>query len=388
MTLNYYQGISTLTPKTHRAWVEVNLSNLRHNIKSLLNTIGDTKLMGIVKANGYGHSSVEVAKVLLEYGVGYFGVATLEEAMELRQNGISAPILLLGPTPPYQKEIVEQDIGITVFNETAIMEWANALAKHHPELKKPINTHLKVDTGMRRLGCEPDEVGYLSNLITSNPLLNLASFYSHLATADNDRDFAIHQKKLFDKAIGELKLNGRDEPLYHIANSAGVILGNEFHYDMVRTGLAMYGIDPTETSSLDFKPVLALKSRIANVKHITKGESVSYSRNFIAKRESKIAIISIGYADGLPRSLSNKAHVLVRGKTAPIIGNITMDQAIIDITDIDDITLGDEVVLIGSQSDKAGKTSTITASDWADMLSTIPYEVVCIFKVRLPRVFV
>lgn len=382
--LNYYNSAaSAFTPKTHRAWVEVSFSNLRHNISTIKNVIGETKLMGVVKANGYGHSSVEVAKVLLEEGVGYFGVATLEEAMELRQAGIETPILLLGPTPPYQREIVEHDIGITVFNEAAILEWSQALLRDKATLKKPVDMHLKVDTGMRRLGCEPDEVAYLSNLITSNDLLNLVSFYSHLSTADNDREYALHQKRLFDKAIGELKLNGRGEPLYHIANSAGVLLGSEFHYDMVRTGLAMYGIDPTEISELDFRPVLALKSRIGNIKSIVKGESVSYSRNFIADRDSKIAIISIGYADGLPRSLSNKANVLIRGKTAPIIGNITMDQSIIDITDIDGVELGDEVVLIGSQGD-----TTITASDWAQMLNTISYEVVCIFKVRLPRVFV
>lgn len=382
--LNYYNSAaSTFTPKTHRAWVEVNLSSLRHNISTLKNIIGDTQLMGVVKANGYGHSSVDVAKVLLEEGVSYFGVATLEEAMELRQADITAPILLLGPTPPYQREIVEHDIGITVFNEAAILEWSQALSRDKAILKKPVDMHMKVDTGMRRLGCEPDDVAHLSGLITSNDSLNLASFYSHLSTADNDREFAMHQKRLFDKAIGELSLNGRPEPLYHIANSAGVLLGSEFHYDMVRTGLAMYGIDPTEVSELDFRPVLSLKSRIGNIKSIVKGESVSYSRNFIADRDSKIAVILIGYADGLPRSLSNKASVLIRGKMATIIGNVTMDQSIIDITDIDGVELGDEVVLIGSQGN-----NIITASDWASMLNTIAYEVVCIFKVRLPRVFV
>lgn len=371
-----------MTSKTHRAWVEVDLSAIASNVKAIKKLIGPAvSLLAVVKANGYGHGAVEVARIALRQGAIMLGVATLEEGIELRKAGIDAPILLLGPTPGEFNRLLLYRLEPTLYDPETALRLSDYLKKR----KRFLKVHLKLDTGMGRLGVSVKEALAFVLEVTRLPYLEIISLYSHLATAEEEEEgFAEEQHRRYQsflKQLGDLK---KKIAYTHIANSAATLGKPMMHENMVRAGLALYGLYPHPhlEKKVDLKPALSVKSRISFIKTVPAGTSISYGRNFIAKKETRVATLSIGYADGLPRSFSNNFSVLVRGQWVPLIGNITMDQCMADISGVKDAKIGDEVVLLGIQGSRK-----ITAEDWAKKLNSINYEVVCSFKARLPRVF-
>lgn len=363
--------------------MEVDLSAIASNVKAIKKLIGSkVSLLAVVKANAYGHGAVEVARIALRHGAIMLGVATLEEGIELRKAGIDASILLLGPTPVEFNRLLFYRLEPTLYD----LETAVRLSDYLKKRKRSLKVHLKLDTGMGRLGVSAKEAMEFVHKVAKLPHLEMTSLYSHLATAEEEEEgFAEEQHRRYQsflKQLGDLK---KRISYTHIANSAATLGKPVMHENLVRAGLALYGLYPHPylKKKVDLKPALSVKSRISFIKTVPVGTSISYGRNFTARKETQVATLSIGYADGLPRSFSNNFSVLVRGQWAPIIGNITMDQCMADISDVKDAKIGDEVVLLGIQGSRQ-----ITAEDWAKKLNTINYEVVCSFKARLPRVFI
>ena len=367
--------------QNHRAWVEVNLSAIKHNIhqlKSLLTS--PTELMAIVKADAYGHGAIDVSQVAIASGASWLGVATIPEGMQLRRAGITAPIVVLGATNAVDeiKAIAEYRIQPTICNSKQALIYHEVLSS----MGEQISVHLKIDTGMSRLGVNWQEAIAFIKLVQHLPNLEIMSVYSHFATADDyDREFMQLQSQRFKQVITDLKSEGIYPPRIHICNTAAMLCDRQIHYDIVRTGLGIYGLYPAPhlKNIVDLRPALTVKARITQVKEITAGTSVSYGRSFIAPQDMKMAIVAIGYADGIPRGLSNRIRVAVNGQKVAQIGTITMDQCAIDVTHVPNVNLGDEVTFLGGDSEN-------TADDWANLLGTISWEILCGFKHRLPRI--
>jgi len=362
-------------------WAEVNLAAITHNIREIKSKVqGSAKFCAVVKANAYGHGVIPVAKTAIEAGADYLAVAILNEALELRHAGFLEPILILGFTPNDQAEqVVEYDIEQAVFT----MEAAEALAKAAARQNKIAKIHLKVDTGMSRIGVPPAQAGELASKIQAMPNIEIVGMFSHFATADSeDKSFAYEQLAQFKIAIARIESNGIDVPIKHIANSATILEIPEAHFDMVRAGVILYGLWPSEEvkKEIDLRPAMQLKAKVAYVKTMPANRGISYGQIFRTKRESKIATIPIGYADGWTRLLTGKVRVQINGKLAPIVGKICMDQCMVDVTDIDEVKVDDEVVLFGSEQ--------VTIDDIANLLGTINYEIVCMVGKRVPRVYV
>jgi alanine racemase len=368
-----------------RAWVEIDCLALSHNVRQIKQLLTQpTQLMAVVKADAYGHGATMVARTALDAGATGLCVATIQEGIQLRESGISAPILLLGATntPEEVRAITSWELEPTICTPQQALVFAQTLAK----LKKTLRVHLKLDTGMSRLGTPWSEALPFVQLVQSLPYLEIASVYSHLATADSlDQTVMKLQHQRFEEAIAQLQLAGITPPLLHLANSAATLTDLTLHYDWVRVGLALYGLYPAEhlRSVIDLKPVMQVKARVTQVKTIPPGTGVSYGYQFIAKEELRLAVVGIGYADGIPRNLSNKMTVLIRGQQITQIGAITMDQLMLDVSKITDLQTGEVVTLIGKDGDLS-----ISADDWADSLNTISWEILCGFKHRLPRVAV
>ncbi|ELS30821.1 MULTISPECIES: alanine racemase [Pseudanabaena] len=367
--------------QNHRAWVEVDLSAIRHNVcqlKSLLTA--PTELMAIVKADAYGHGAIDVSQAAIEAGASWLGVATIPEGIQLRNAGITAPIAILGATNGVDeiKAIAEYRLQPTICNAKQALIYHEVLSN----IGAQIPVHLKIDTGMSRLGVNWQEAIAFIKLVQHLPNLEILSVYSHFATAD-DRDltFMQLQTQRFQQVIAELQSEGIYPPYIHICNTAAMLCDRQIHYDIVRTGLGIYGLYPAPhlQNLVDLRPALTVKARITQVKEITAGTSVSYGRSFIAKADMKMATVAIGYADGIPRGLSNRLHVSVKGQKVAQIGTITMDQCAIDVTHIPDVNVGDVVTFLGGASGN-------TADDWAELLGTISWEILCGFKHRLPRI--
>jgi alanine racemase len=342
--------------------------------------------MAVVKADAYGHGAVTVAKTVLDAGASWLGVATVPEGIQLREGGIKAPILILGAThtPEQIHAIAHWQLQPTLCSPKQALEFSNYLESVNHSFSIPV--HIKLDTGMSRLGTDWQQACDFVQLVQGLPHLNIASIYSHLATADSP-DAAIMelQHSRFEQAIAQIKARGITIPNLHLANSAATLADAKLHYDMVRVGLAMYGLYPAThlENKIKLQPVLQLKARVTHVKTIAKGTGVSYGHHFIAPKEMRIAVVGIGYADGVPRSLSNQMQVLLRGQRVQQIGAITMDQLMIDVSSIPDLQEGEIVTLLGEQG-----MEKITADDWANQLNTISWEILCGFKHRLPRVAV
>ncbi|MEG4629682.1 alanine racemase [Microcoleus sp. AR_TQ3_B6] len=368
-----------------RAWVEIDLAALTHNVKQLKNLLSPhTQLMAVVKADAYGHGAVAVSQTALQAGASWLGVATIPEGIELREAGIEAPILLLGATHTAQqvKAIAHWHLQPTICTAKQALIFSEVLAT----LNQSLPVHAKLDTGMSRLGTPWEEATEFVQLVKRLPNLKLASIYSHLATADSpDRAVMREQHQRFKRAIEQIKIAGINPPSLHLANSAAALADRDLHYDLVRVGLATYGLYPAPhlQSRSNLKPAMQVKARVTQVKTIEAGTGVSYGYQFIAQRQTKIAVIGIGYADGIPRNLSNKMQVLVRGQFVPQVGAVTMDQLMLDVTDIPDLEVGEVVTLLGKNGE-----NQITADDWAVTLGTISWEILCGFKHRLPRVAV
>lgn len=369
-----------------RAWIEVDLNNIANNIDKYKKVIPSTsKIMAVVKANAYGHGSKIIAKKLNDIGITDFAVATLEEGIELRESGIKGNILILGYTGIKNlKYVIKYDLIQTIVDYDYSEQIRNMSLK---ELGGKLKCHVKINTGMNRIGEKYNHIDKLE-MIYSNPNLEVLGTFSHFCVADSDKeediDFSKKQIDNFNFAINSLKEKGINVGKTHIQASYGTINYNYLNYDYVRLGILMYGVNGDlneyEKIKLNFKPVLSLMARVTSVKEIEKGESISYGRTYIAKEKRKIASVSIGYADGIPRRLSNEMTVKVNGKYAKVVGRVCMDQLMIDVTDIPDVKTGDIVYIIDKDDSK------LSVERLADDAKTITYEIFCNLSERLPRI--
>ncbi|AFY38702.1 alanine racemase [[Leptolyngbya] sp. PCC 7376] len=366
-----------------RAWVEINHAALAHNIQALKALLAPhTELLAVVKADAYGHGVIKIAETVLANGATWLAIATLGEGVELREAGITAPILVLGAT---NTAIEIEAIAHWELQPTlCTIEQQQLFQKTMARLGKTLPVHLKIDTGMSRLGTRWEEAPLFIEAVHSSENLEIASLYSHFATADEQDLTMTHlQHQRFKQALAELKQRDIPLPKLHLSNSAGTILGQAFHYDLVRVGLAIYGAYPAPhlEEKVDLKPVMQVKARITQLKTLPPETGVSYGHRFVTATETKIAVVGIGYADGIPRTLSNNLKVLVNGQLAPQIGSITMDQIMLDVTHLTNVQVGDVVTLIGEDG-----SDRLTVDQWANQLGTISYEIMCGFKHRLPRI--
>lgn len=370
----------------HRTWAEIDLNALVHNFNLIKSMTNGKKIMAVVKANAYGHSVKDIAPVLDNAGADYFAVSNIEEALLLRELKIKKPVLILGYTPVCQaKNLAENNISQCVYSK----EYANMLSKAAIEQKVKINIHIKLDTGMSRLGfdCRSDDLSDINSAITSAklPNLNFEGIFTHFSVSDRTSDtedgFTDSQYARFIKAINIFENNGLKAEFCHCANSGAIINDSEKLLDIIRPGIILYGIEPdnSQESKNGFIPVMTLKSVVSMVKEINEGDTVSYGRTFKTDKPIRVATVSAGYADGYPRLLSNKAYVLINGKKANILGRVCMDQFVVDVTDIGEVKIGDEVILFGKD---------LPVNSLAQKAETIGYEIVCGIGSRVPRVII
>jgi alanine racemase len=359
-------------------WIRLDLDALAANIRHL-RALAVVPVMAVLKADAYGHGAVRAARTALVNGAAWLAVATLGEARTLREADITAPVLVLGYTPPWQAhEAVALDVVCTVFD----MDAARALNDAAQALQRHAVVHVKVDTGMGRLGLAPQQVGTYLRALADLPGLRVDGLYTHFATADSaDETFARLQLARFEGLLSELEVAGLRPPLVHAANSAALLRFPQARYDMVRPGIACYGLPPAAETPLpaEFRPVLSFHTEVAQVKSLPTGIPLSYGCTYVTPRSSHIATIPVGYADGLRRSPPWR-EVLINGQRAPIVGRICMDYALLDVTEIAGVKRGDPAVLIGSQGEDC-----ITADEVAGWLGTINYEVVSTLLPRVPR---
>jgi alanine racemase len=337
-------------------------------------------VLAVVKANAYGHGAVEITRALQLLAVHRFGVATVDEGIALRQAGIRDPIVVMGPTIPGQlSELVANRLTPVLYRADMV----HALAANVTRGSMPYPVHLKIETGMGRLGMSPQEVPDLLGMPDFQTALRLEGLMTHLADADNHE--ALHteaQVARFQKTVETLRQSGFTVPLVHAANSAAIIKYPATHYSLVRPGLMLYGYH-TLTKAAEapqLHPILTWKATVAHLRTIEPGDGVSYNRTFVASRRSRIAVLPVGYADGYNRLLSNRGAVLIGGRRAPVVGRVCMDMTMVDVTDVPGVEIGEEAILIGRQ----GKDQ-ITAADLAEWQQTIPYEVLCAIGPRVPR---
>jgi alanine racemase len=366
-------------------WAEVDLDAIRHNARVLLDLARPAALLAVVKADAYGHGAVPVAKAALDAGASWLGVALVEEGAALRAAGIDSatPVLVLSePAPAAAAAVVELELTPTVYTANGIDALAKAVAESGREAPLPV--HLKVDTGMHRVGCTPGDARALVEGIEALPELVLEGVCTHLAVADEpDRNETAQQLERFDGVLAELASDGRRPMLAHAANSAGLIAHPGARYDLVRCGIALYGANPVPSHPVSLRPALSLRARVSHVKRLPAGAGVSYGLRYALSRESTIATVPIGYADGVPRGLGLAGgEVLVGGRRVPIAGTVTMDQLMVDVGDAP-VEVGDEVVLIGRHG-----SEEISAGEWADRVGTIAYEIVTGISARVPRRYV
>ena len=368
-----------------RCYAEISLEAIGHNIREVKKRLPEgVKLLGVVKANAYGHGAVPVASYL-ENQVDYFATATIEEAVELRENGISALILILGYVSPSQYgDLVEYDITQTIDSYAQAL----ALEKEAARQNRKAKAHLAVDTGMTRIGFQvtehdADEAAKIADL----PHIELEGMFTHFSCADQeDKTYCSMQMEKYDKMTALLAERGVTIPLRHICNSAGIMEFDDHRFEMVRSGIITYGIYPSEEvkkERLDLIPALSWKSHVIHVKEVGPGIGVSYGATYVTEKPmTRIATVSAGYADGYPRALSNQGCVLIHGKKAPIIGRICMDQMMVDVTDIPDVQVEDVVTLVGTDGDE-----TITIEEIANPAARFDYEMLCDISSRVTRVY-
>lgn len=361
------------------AWVEIDLGAITHNYKEIRRHMRkDAKLCAVVKADAYGHGAFAVARKAIAAGAEYLAVATISEAMKLREAGFTTPLLILGLTKPDSSfDIVDADLTQTVCR----IDLVQALSAEAVAQGKRVKVHIAVDTGLGRIGVPPADAAHFARVIAAMPGIEIEGIFSHFALADiTDKSFSIEQIRLFQEACAAVEAAGLHIPIRHIAESAAILDLPDVHFDMVRAGILQYGLWPSDevTRPLNLRPAMKFCARIVYIKTIPPGTSIGYGRKFIAARESRIATISVGYADGYLRAYTN-GWVEVHGKRAPIAGRICMDQCMIDITDIPEAKLGDVVTLFGSD--------TLTADDLARWANTISYEVLCLVSKHVSRIY-
>ena len=372
---------------TQRAWIEVSGKAIEENVKQLRSKLkNNCEFMAVVKADGYGHDAKVVAENAIKGGATQLGVATLKEGIKLRSFGINAPILILGNLYAKKDLLIcfRNDLMPTISTVRECLICDNIGKSNNFKF----SLHLKIDTGMSRLGFECNQFVQQFNHIKSLQNIYVKGIYSHLSCADeknalNPKSNAQLQKEKFKELLKLINVDNMQNIKIHLANSAGMILGKDFHFDMVRIGLSMYGYEPLVNinEKLFLKPALFLKAKVTFVRTIEKGIGVSYGNKFVCARRTKLAVLSIGYADGIIRNLSGKISVIHNKKLYPQVGSITMDQMMVDITDSSDVKVGSTMLLLGSEGDKS-----ISPIDWAHKCNSIPWEILCSFKNRLPRV--
>jgi alanine racemase len=379
----------------HRAtFAEINLKAFKHNLQNLKKiTKPDTGIMAVIKADAYGHGALPCAKAAVDSGVDYLGAGIIEEGIELRKNGVTGPILILGSIfPDESADLVRHDLATILCTR----HLAEALAKEAEKQGKTVNVHIKVDTGMNRLGVLPENLLPLIKTISNLPTLKLEALSTHFSSADDkDTTITTQQIELFQKTLTELQKAGVTMPsITHMANTSALLRFPESRVKMVRPGLILYGALPSPVLNSvvkeicqkenlhKFQPVMQWKSKIILLKSVQKGQPLSYSRKHFTQRDSLIATLPIGYADGLHRNLSNNMDILAKGKRAPQVGTICMDMILIDVTEVPDVQMGDEVVIFGKQ----GKEE-ISVEELAKKSNTIPYEILCNVGKRVPRIY-
>ncbi len=368
-------------------YAEIDLDSIRHNAALLKGAVGEqVELMAVVKADGYGHGAVPVARAALAGGASRLAVAMVEEGAALRAAGLDAPILVLGRTPPSQvAEAIGLDLTLTLVTLADGEETAAAAQR----LGRRARVHVKVDTGMGRLGFPvtrarvKDEIARLCRLDG----LEVEGIYTHFAASEEDHPFTLAQLERFHDLLGQLRAEGIEFPLRHAANSGAIWNVPEAHLDMVRVGISLYGYHPAGRAGATgraaaLRPALTWKTAVAQVKEVPAGTSVSYGRTYVTRGPERLATLPVGYADGYSRALSNRGQVLVGGRRAPVVGRVCMDQIVINVTHVDGVRPGDEVVLIGAQGGEE-----LTADDMAGLLGTISYEVLCAIGKRVPRLY-
>ncbi len=372
----------------HPIRAEIDLSAIAHNVSELRRiTSSAAKFMAVVKANGYGHGAEAAARTALKSGADRLALARIDEAVALRTAGIDAPMLVFGYTPPERAEdLLEHDLTQTVFS----LEAARDLSDAAGALGRSVRVHLKVDTGMGRVGLlavDGEDALREAGDIIGLPGLDVEGVYTHFATADSaDKKPARKQLSRFMTFTGALKKRGLAIPIRHAANSAAVIDMPESHLEMVRPGISLYGLYPSDEvkkERIALRPAMTLKARIVQLKEVPEGYTISYGATYTAPAPTRIATIPVGYADGYDRLLSNQGSMLVRGVRAPIVGRVCMDSTMIDVTDVPNVQAGDEVAIFGGSAENA-----VTVDEVADMLGTINYEVVSTVMARAPRVYV
>lgn len=372
----------TFINKNRDAWVEINLANLEHNVLEIKNFLKknctkEPDIFAVVKADGYGHGSLMCAPVLSACGVKYFGVASIDEGIELRENKVTQPILVLGASPLWAMEnAIKYDICVSIFNDEHI-ETANQLYKR---LNKKLKVHIKLDTGMNRIGINKDNAKSFIQKVLNCKAIDLKGIFTHFADVENELIFK-RQIEEFSEIVEPLK--NKDIKI-HCLNSPGMFLYPKYSYDMVRMGIIMWGLTPFSNDNPNMPnvlPVMGLKARITNIHTLKKGDGISYGHTYIASKDTKVATIPIGYADGIARNLSGNISAILNGKTIKQIGRITMDQIMFDVSDVK-CSVGDIIVLLGEEN----KIDTIDS--WAKKLNTINYELTCRLKMRLPRIYV
>ncbi|MDM7952281.1 MAG: alanine racemase [Cyanobium sp. CZS 25K] len=375
-------------PSRQRAWVEVNTAAIQANVRALQRHIGPaTQLMAVVKADAYGHGALAVARAALEAGAACFGVATLAEGVQLRRAGLSAPVLVLGNLT--QPEELRSCLRWQLMPTLSSMREALLCQNLASGSGRAMTVQLKLDTGMARLGADWQEGPRLVAALQGMEAIDLAGIYSHLACADaapeEDDGLSELQQQRFETVLSSLAEQGLAAGCRHLANSAGTLRGHRQHYDLVRVGLALYGQPPAAhlAGVVPLRPALQLQARVTLLRQVGAGVGVSYGHRFRTSRPSRLAVVSIGYADGVPRQLSNRLEVLFEGRRLPQVGAITMDQLVIDATEAHRIEVGSMVTLLGEQEGE-----TISPLDWSERCGTIPWEILCGFKHRLPRLAV
>lgn len=376
-----------------RAWLEIDLDAIGHNTQEIRRlTSQKAEIIGVVKADGYGHGAVEVSKCILERGVTRLAVSQLDEAIQLRQHGITAPILLLSDLEPDRTEtMLAYDVAQIVFTQ----EFAETISKKAVQAGKIAKIHIKLDTGMGRVGFRAEDPAAIDRILAIGKLpgLCIEGIFTHFAVSDGDSDeenaYTRHQFALFTQVCDTLAARGLDIPFRHVANSAAILRYPEMHLDGVRAGIILYGFHPSGVTRAcgDLRPAMTFKARLTSVKTVPEGTSLSYGCTYTTKRESIIATVPVGYADGYFRALSNKARVLIGGQYAPICGRVCMDQFMVDVTDLvaagNMVSVGDEVVLMGRQGDLE-----ISAEELAGLCDTINYEVICSPGKRVPKRYI
>ncbi|MBN1681159.1 MAG: alanine racemase [Anaerolineae bacterium] len=362
-------------------WLEINMEAIAYNVRRLKEIVGpDVTLMAVVKANAYGHGAIPVSSTALNNGAGYLGVGSIEEAIELREGGIEAPILVMGYTAPQSaRDVIRYGITVTLYD----IEVARAFNRTALEMDTIINAHVKIDTGMGRLGLESEDVTTFFRSLYNMSNLTIEGLFTHFSSAGDNVAYTRKQIATFEATVDPLLAAGFRYRYIHAANSAAAIHLEESRFNMVRTGLAIYGLSPSPFAPVpaDFRPALQWKTTIAQVKRLPPGSYIGYGNTYRTQNTQRIAIIPVGYADGFRLAPRRWKHVLVKGEYAPLVGRVSMDMTAIDVSTIDDVQIGDEVVLIGRQGSRS-----ISADDVAEYLDTINYEVITTISPRVPRI--